>query len=116
MAKGLCCLAQQRGDLGKPIVVVLHHKNGQTSQRCGVCEVVPSCRNPQKRVFAFRFLKNLVCNLPGKAHCEPTQAGIAEYQQQIPIAAAGRETLDYFAPTLAPTARSGMYPYSLPNP
>lgn len=95
MAKGLCCAAQTAGDLGKPLIVNIRKKDGTMTQRCGVCEVVPSCRNPQKLVFAFRFLASAVCGLAGARKCTPTTAGIAEYRTQIPIAAGGRELLEY---------------------
>ena len=122
MAKGLCCAAQAAGDLGKPLIVTVRRRDGTTFQRCGVCEVRPSCSNPQKLVFAFRFLKRLVCGLPGGAtKCGPTAQGVAQYQSQIPVAAAGgqftafgpdiRETPQFeFPPTMIP----GGVPYQLP--
>lgn len=88
MAKGLCCAAQSRGDLGKPLVMTIHTKSG-AHQRCGVCEVVPSCRNQAVKVFAFRFLPNAVCNLAGKASCKPTPAGEAQYLRDVAIMAPG---------------------------
>ena len=77
MAKGVCCAAQQAGDLGKPLIVNVRTANGVTT-RCGVCEIRPSCRDPQKLVFAFRFLKGLACGL-ATTKCGPTAAGIAQY-------------------------------------
>jgi hypothetical protein len=55
-------------------------KNG--NKRCGVCEVRPSCRDPQKLVFAFRFLKGIVCGLAGASKCTPSPAGIAQYNTE----------------------------------
>ena|SRR5216684_1971744 len=78
MAKGLCCDLQSRGLLGRQVTLTL--KNG--SQRCGVCEVRPSCRDPQKLIFAFRFLPGADCKLPGKSSCIPTAAGVAQYNSQ----------------------------------
>jgi hypothetical protein len=80
--KGVCCAAQAAGDLGKPLIVIVHHKDGTTSQRCGTCEVRPSCTNPQKLVFAFRFIKSLACGLAGAKSCAPTSAGIAQYNAE----------------------------------
>jgi hypothetical protein len=93
--KGVCCAAQAAGDLGKPIIVVLHNKDGtvkigsdgQPEKRCGTCEVRPSCRNPQKLVFAFRFLQSLACGLAGTKSCQPTSAGIAQYNAERTAAA-----------------------------
>lgn len=85
--KGLCCAAQAAGDLGKPLVINVRHKDGTTSQRCGVCEVIPSCRDPQKLVFAFRFLKAIACGLAGAAKCGPTPTGIAQYNAARSVAA-----------------------------
>lgn len=122
MAKGLCCAAQAAGDLGKPLVIDVVTKTG-IHQRCGVCEVVPSCRNPNKRVFAFRFLKNIACGLAGRASCTPTAAGIAQYTAQIPLAAAGREITEYrlsepgnIPPFMPRAVPGGGARYALPNP
>lgn len=82
MAKGLCCQVQADGRLGFPIEVTIHKKDGSTIQRCGVCEVAPSCSDPQKKVFRFRFLKNMVCGIMGGTACGPTPAGIAQYGAQ----------------------------------
>ena len=116
--KGLCCFAQRQGDLGKPLLITVHKKDGTTSQRCGVCEVVPSCRDPQKRVFAFRFLKAMVCGLPGKTACTPSAAGVAQYTAQRPIAATGGERTEFvLGPTGTFTPQNivgGGAPYSLP--
>ncbi len=93
MAKGICCALQAAGRLGDPVVVTM--KNG--SKRCGVCEVRPSCRDPQKLVFAFRFLKGLVCKLPGASACAPTAAGVAQYNQvrtQAAVSGASFEIAD----------------------
>jgi hypothetical protein len=116
MAKGLCCAAQAAGDLGKPLIITVHHKDGTTTRRCGVCEVVPSCRDQSKLVFAFRFLKSMVCGIPGAKQCVPTAAGITEYRAQVPLARAGRELLEY---TVSPSnvfspGRVNGVPYTLP--
>lgn len=121
-SKGLCCAAQAAGDLGKPLLITVHHKDGTTSERCGVCEVVPSCKNQAVPVFAFRFLKGIACGIPGGS-CKPTAAGVAQYRNQIPIAAAGREIDLYSVATRAgkdylggPARIALPAPYSLPNP
>lgn len=115
--KGLCCEAQRRGDLGKPLVILIHHRDGSTTERCGTCEVVPSCANPQKRVFRFKFIPSADCNLPGKKKCMPTGAGVSEYEQQIPLAASGRETLFYDPARIWAAQRiASPAPYRLPNP
>jgi hypothetical protein len=106
MPAGLCCAAQAAGDLGKPLIVnVVSKSTGQTTQRCGVCDIVPSCKNPNKTVFSFRFLKKQDCNLAG-GKCTPTAAGIAQYNTQIPIAAAAGEAFAYTTPLniLSPVA------------
>lgn len=120
MAKGLCCAAQAAGDLGKPLVITVTHKDGTTSERCGVCEVVPSCKHPQKAVFAFRFLAKNICGLLGGKACTPTAAGIAQYTRDRTVAAAGREVTEYavangnvFRPRPIP---GGATPYALPAP
>src|SRR5216684_524618 len=79
MAKGICCQLQAEGHLGQPIQLTIHKKDGTTTQRCGVCEVRPSCSNPQKLVFAFRFLKSAICGIAGVSSCKPTAAGTAQY-------------------------------------
>jgi hypothetical protein len=81
--KGLCCLAQAKGDLGKAIATT--NKNGK--EICGVCEVRPSCRDPQKRVFAYRRLDAAACGIAGGTHCKPTAAGIAQYNTNARIGA-----------------------------
>ena len=68
-------------------MVTVALKTGGTTTRCGVCEIVPSCKNPQKTVFAFRFLKKQECGLPGTA-CAVTPAGLAQYTAQQGTAAA----------------------------
>lgn len=120
--KGLCCAAQAAGDLGKPLLVTVHHKDGTTSTRCGTCEVVPSCRNQAVPVFAFRFLKSAVCGLTA-ASCAPTAAGVAQYRSQQAIAARGGELLEYPVTTIGGRDVLGAArrialpaPYSLPNP
>jgi hypothetical protein len=80
MAKGLCCQLQADGLLGREVQLTIHKKDGTTVDRCGVCEVGPSCSNPQKDVFRFRFIPSAVCNIPGTSACTPTPAGIAQYQ------------------------------------
>jgi len=122
MAKGLCCAAQAAGDLGKPLIVTIHKRDGTTSQRCGVCEIAPSCRDPQKLVFRFSFLKGIDCHLAGGA-CAPTAAGIAQYNAERGAAiAAGQVPLAYQYPvtpggaiTFAPRPPAGA-PYTLPLP
>lgn len=79
MAKGLCCQIQAQGGLGRPIQLSIRKKDGTTVERCGVCEVGPSCSNPQKTVFRFRFLASRVCGIAGTSSCQPTPAGIAQY-------------------------------------
>jgi hypothetical protein len=79
MAKGLCCQAQARGVLGAPLLINVRLKSGVQVQRCGVCEIAPSCQNPQKPVFRFRFLKGQDCNLTS-GRCIPTPTGVAQYQ------------------------------------
>ena len=127
-SKGLCCAAQAAGDLGKPLLVTIHKKDGTNTQRCGVCEVVPSCRNPQTAVFAFRFLKSAVCGLLGSGTCKPSAAGIAQYSQQRTLEAAGTEPTrySYSYPALGgppvltggavPGYRPGAYRVALPSP
>ncbi len=123
MAKGLCCAAQAAGDLGKPLLVTIHHKDGTQSQRCGVCEVVPSCKHPQNRVFAFRFLHANVCGLTA-AKCQPSAAGIAQYTREIGVARAAGEATEYIPSngagrpiTFTPRAILGTHvPYTLPSP
>jgi hypothetical protein len=118
-SRGVCCAAQAAGDLGKPLVVDVHTASG-IKQRCGVCEVRPSCHNPQKLVFAFRFLKNAACALPGTAHCAPTAAGIAQYNAERTAAARTGQIPLYEhhngAVTFAPYAHPGIAPspYQLP--
>lgn len=123
--KGLCCAAQKAGDLGKPLIITVTRKDGTHAERCGVCEVRPSCSNQAKPVFAFRFLPAGVCNLAA-AKCGPTPAGIAQYNQERITASPGgaRETTAY-----SPVGGNGTpihfttralpgpeYPYALPAP
>jgi len=105
MAKGLCCRVQADGNLGKNLVIPIHKKDGTISHRCGVCEIRPSCRDPQKRVFAFRFLHSQSCRLAA-AKCVPTQAGIAQYDRT----AAEERT----SPTNPLEYLNGARPYPLP--
>jgi hypothetical protein len=118
MAKGLCCAAQAAGDLGKPLVVTIHRKDGSTYERCGVCEVQPSCRNPGKLVFAFKFLASAACNLPTAVHCAPTAAGTAQYNAQVSAAAqAGQLSYrDVYPATFPPSGYNPPpgVPYKLP--
>jgi hypothetical protein len=121
MAKGLCCAAQKAGDLGKPLVVTVHNKCGGATQRCGVCEVGPSCQNPQKLVFKFRFLKSIDCNLTAGS-CQPTQAGIAQYNAERGRASVSGEIPSIYqypitpggAITFTPEGRLPGAPYQLP--
>jgi hypothetical protein len=94
MAKGLCCAAAAAGDLGKSLVVSIHKKDGSISRRCGVCEVAPSCRDPQKLVFRFKFLASADCGLAAAGKCTPTAAQIAQYDAAR-IEAAGHPVLTY---------------------
>jgi hypothetical protein len=101
VGKGLCCAAQQAGDLGKPLIVTMHKKDGTTFQRCGTCEVGPSCQNPQKLVFKFRLLQSADCHLPSGS-CKPTAAGIAQYNRERSIAAVSGEVPDIYAYPVEP--------------
>lgn len=94
MAKGICCALQAQGNLGKPIQLTIHKADGTTIQRCGVCEVRPSCSNPQKKVFAFRFLKSVVCGIAGSSKCTPTAAGITQYNSARTQAATSGSALE----------------------
>lgn len=94
MAKGLCCEAQAAGDLGKPLVIDVVRKDGTHTERCGVCEVVRSCKDQTKKVFAFRFLPAGVCGI-GAKKCLPTAAGIAQYDAAARQMAAGTERTEY---------------------
>jgi hypothetical protein len=114
-SRGVCCAAQAAGDLGKPLIVTVHFKNGTVGQRCGVCEIRPSCSNPQKLVFAFRFLTGLACGL-ATTKCAPTQAGIAQYNATA--TAAGTTGQQSFAesgtpPTFLPVSLGS--PYQIPQ-
>lgn len=95
MAKGLCCAAQAAGDLGKPIIITVHKKDGTTVQRCGTCEIVPSCRNQAIKVFAFRFLHSIDCGLFGAAKCKPSAQGEAQYNLERARASSGLEREAY---------------------
>jgi len=120
-SKGVCCAAQAAGDLGKPIVLTLRKKDGTTYQRCGTCEVGPSCHNPQKIVFLFRFLPNGACGIAGTTHCQPTAAGIAQYNATRSSAAAAPQARVFYS--VGPSGNIGFQtgsvvpgetPYSLP--
>jgi hypothetical protein len=121
-SKGVCCAAQAAGDLGKPLVVTIHKKDGTLSQRCGVCEVRPSCSNAQKLVFAFRFLQSAACGLFGGSKCSPTAAGIAQYDSQVRAAATAGQSAFVESPlvpgpgaTFTPyTPLNSTRPYTLP--
>jgi len=120
-SKGLCCAAQAQGDLGKPLIVTIHKKDGTTSQRCGVCEVAPSCRDPQKVVFQFKFLKGVDCHLAGGS-CQPTAAGIAQYNATRSQASVSGEVPDLYQYPALPGAGPIVFtprpprgaPYQLP--
>lgn len=113
-SKGICCAAQAAGDLGKPLVITVHRKDGTTYQRCGTCEIVPSCRTPQKRVFAFRFLASADCGIVA-AKCGPTAAGIAQYNAEVGRArVAGQPSLLEQAPTFPASGLPLGSPYQLP--
>jgi len=116
MAKGLCCAAVAAGDLGKSLRVIVHKKYGTTGERCGVCEIVRSCTDPQKRVFRFKFLPIGDCGILGKT-CKISDAMVAQYNASR-TEAAGHPVLTYngtgrniFAPW--PTERPSL-PYTLP--
>ena len=114
--KGLCCLAQQNGDLGKPLSVTVTRKDGSSFQRCGVCEVRPSCSNPSKLVFAFRFLKGAACGLLGGSKCGPTPQGVQQYNTARSSAPQGPQIVYSDLPSLPmlnpqPAGRIG---YTLP--
>ena len=114
--KGLCCAAQAAGDLGKPLVVQITKKDGTTTQRCGVCEVRPSCSNQAKLVFAFRFLASAACGLVGASKCAPTQAGLTQYNTERQVAMTIGQIPLTDAPSL-PTytgPRVTTRPYTLP--
>jgi len=99
--RGLCCAAQKNGDLGKPLIVTIHKKDGTTQTRCGTCEVGPSCRDPQRLVFQFRFLKGMDCNL-ASGSCKPTAAGVAQYNAVRSQAAVSGEVPDIYQYPLTP--------------
>lgn len=67
-----CCVAAQRGLLGRPMTFTT--RTGAV--RCGQCDVVPSMsRNPMKAgkpVFRFRFHTNAMCNI-GPRGCAALQ-------------------------------------------
>jgi hypothetical protein len=77
---GFCCEMQARGLLGHADIITITKKDGTRSQRCGVCEIGPSCSNPQKLVFKFRFVASADCGLIAGT-CKPTEAGIAQYNR-----------------------------------
>ncbi len=97
--KGLCCAAQAAGDLGKPLVLTLTHKTGplagQTYQKCGVCEIAPSCSDQTKMVFRFRFLPGSTCGIAGASSCKPTPTGVAQYNAARLSLAAAPATVEY---------------------
>lgn len=112
--KGVCCAAQAAGDLGKPLIVNVKHKDGSITQRCGTCEIRPSCSNQAKLVFAFRFIKSLACGLAGATHCAPTAAGQAQYNTERAKVATAAE-LTALGYTLAPTTGAVAFaPYTRP--
>ena len=106
--KGICCAAQAKGDLGKPLAVKYVTKTGETKIRCGVCEVRPSCSDQSKLVFAFRFLKNMACGIAGAASCAPTSAGVAQYNATRTAAAKAPQVV-YDEPSFIPVT-AGEYP------
>ena len=117
-SKGVCCAAQAAGDLGKPLIVSVTTSTGLVKQRCGVCEVRPSCSNPQKLVFAFRFLKSVACGLLGTAKCTPTAAGIAQYNAtatQAATVAQSAFTESGIPPVFAPYTGGPRLPYAIPQ-
>lgn len=71
----MCCMAAQRGLLGRPMTFTT--RNG--TQRCGQCDVVPSMsRNPMKAgrpVFRFRFHSNAMCGI-GPRGCAALVGGM----------------------------------------
>jgi len=124
MPKGLCCAAQQAGDLGKPLIVNVHRKDGSVVQRCGTCEIVPSCRDQAKMVFRFSWIPSAICNLVA-AVCKPTPAGVAQYNTARGQLAIGSEATGYLeAYGGSPAAYTftgralppGRPPYALPLP
>jgi hypothetical protein len=122
MSKGLCCAAQKNGDLGKPLIVTVHRKDGTTTTRCGTCEIGPSCANPQKLAFKFRFLKGVDCNLAGGS-CVPTAAGVAQYQAEAARVRVSGDVPDIYQYPLSPGGGPIVFsprppagaPYVLPN-
>lgn len=112
-SKGICCAAQAAGDLGKPLVVTIHRKDGSTYQRCGTCEVAPSCRNPQKLVFVFRFLANAACGILGATKCTPNAAGVAQYNAERGRAISAGQPVLFDQPNFPSAGRIGS-PYQLP--
>ena len=113
-SKGICCAAQAAGDLGKPLIITVHRKDGSTYQRCGTCEVAPSCRNPQKLVFVFRFLKGVACGIAGAAKCGPTAQGVSQYNQERSSALSTGQRVLLEQPPLFPATGAVGSPYSLP--
>jgi hypothetical protein len=109
MAKGLCCRAAAAGALGKRLRMTVHDACGRTREACGICEIGQSCRNPQKRVFQFRFLPGVECQLVAK-HCEVTEAMEDQYDRNI---ANGHEILSMNG---GPPTRVGTSPvgYTVP--
>lgn len=117
-SKGVCCAAQAAGDLGKPLVISIHKKDGTVTQRCGVCEIRPSCSNAQKLVFAFRFLKGAACGLLGASKCTPSAAGIAQYNATATSAATvAQSAFTELNPpvTFAPYTGGPRLPYAIPQ-
>jgi hypothetical protein len=118
MAKGLCCAAAAAGDLGKALVVHMRNSCGVTTERCGVCEIGPTCQNPQKLGFRFRLLPSADCGLAGRK-CAVTPAMIAQYNANrtepsghavFDVSGTGTNTFTRFAPPRTPAG------YTLPNP
>lgn len=99
----VCCIAAQRGLLGRPITFTT--RSG--TQRCGVCNVVPSrSTNPVRRaahpqVFQFRFAANRVCGIVSGCAALSGGAGTPNLAgaggilggQQVPLAFPGALTL-----------------------
>lgn len=87
----VCCMAAQRGLLGRPMTFTT--RNG--ARRCGQCDVVPSMsRNPMKAgkpVFRFRFHSNAMCGI-GPSGCAALGMGGTQgqvYGTMLPPAAIG---------------------------
>jgi hypothetical protein len=109
MPKGLCCMAARAGDLGKTLKVDIHNKmtGAIIGQRCGVCEIGPTCKNPQVLGFRFRFLASEKCGLPGK--CMITPAYVTQYNANR-TEAAGHPVYQYNG-----TGKNIITPYTPPD-